>query len=716
MTNREKAEKSIQSAAWLLRNKPVNCTPVERHFLLRDAWDAVRNQPKWLQPGLGLRYVLERASLPIAEEDLLLGRFEEHVPTPEEEDALQALWKTNWQENPVFYANGGHYTINTETILRDGLAGRLSAVQKRLQEETDEEKRQFLCGAEEIFAAMVGYVGRYGAAAEAAGKRELSALCRKLTRSAPETFREGLQLLTFVYNIYLIYAGAPVACLTLGRLDDLLLPLYTRDVAEGRLSEEEAGYLIDDFSAKMSFHLGRGEHQLGHFEPDYIQTGWTRNPVYESPGYIVIGGYSHRADHRKNPLTLLFAKHIHPELKNPVYVWRRTNADSPELLAVMAKKVMENASVLVYNDETVISAYRHIGVEERDALDYSVHPCNWADIGGGSVGLGSAGEPLPVLLMRVLEENRDAGSMEALLCAAEEAYGKLLHKSFAHSRARWTRQEGEKDFPTLTDCLTDGVVENGRKADRGGAKYPFVYTLLRNIGTATDMLAAVEQLVFREKRYTLSQLLDAAGEDFAASPELLAALRRTSKYGTDDALADALGTELMGRLLDVIDRETLDENGRRDIYPVNVTINDSNHLWDGAKLGATVDGRRRGAPLSENLCGTAGYGQGVTALLNSVSRLPFDRIHSGALNLRLSRSLFRDAEGEKRLIALMEAYFRAGGMQLQFSFTDTAELRAAQKDPDAYRDLLVRITGYSAVFVDMCSKAQEEFLRREELR
>jgi len=102
-------------------------------------------------------------------------------------------------------------------------------------------------------------------------------------------------------------------------------------------------------------------------------------------------------------------------------------------------------------------------------------------------------------------------------------------------------------------------------------------------------------------------------------------------------------------------------------------------------------------------------------LLNSVSKLPFERIHSGALNVRLSKSILKNENGEKTLKALIHSYFEQGGMQLQFSIVDTAELRKAQAEPDAYRDLLVRITGYSAVFVDISKGGQEEFIRREEL-
>ena len=159
----------------------------------------------------------------------------------------------------------------------------------------------------------------------------------------------------------------------------------------------------------------------------------------------------------------------------------------------------------------------------------------------------------------------------------------------------------------------------------------------------------------------------------------------------------------------------MNKDGVRDVISFNVTITDMNHIADGAGLCATPDGRACGAPLSENLSPTVGFNESVTALLNSVSKLPFNRIHAGAFNMRLRRDLVSGKDGLDRLAALTDVYFDNGGMQLQVSVADTAELREAQKHPENYKDLMVRITGYSAVFVDMSPSAQEEIIRRYEI-
>jgi len=130
---------------------------------------------------------------------------------------------------------------------------------------------------------------------------------------------------------------------------------------------------------------------------------------------------------------------------------------------------------------------------------------------------------------------------------------------------------------------------------------------------------------------------------------------------------------------------------------------------------ALPDGRLKGKPLSENLSPTTGYTESVTALLNSVSKLPMDRFASGALNVRMPKNLVAGDDGLERCKILFSTYFENGGMQLQLSVADTEELKDAQLHPEKYPDLMVRITGYSAVFIDMCRSAQDEIIRRDEV-
>ncbi|MGB9594941.1 MAG: glycine radical domain-containing protein, partial [Candidatus Poribacteria bacterium] len=143
---------------------------------------------------------------------------------------------------------------------------------------------------------------------------------------------------------------------------------------------------------------------------------------------------------------------------------------------------------------------------------------------------------------------------------------------------------------------------------------------------------------------------------------------------------------------------------------------DMGHIHAGAILGATPDGRHKGKPVSDNTSPYPGSSnRGITAMFRSLSKLPFNRFNSGALNVRIQKQIVSGEEGLKHLSSLLRTYFDMGGLQVQLSVADTDELRDAQVNPEAHRDLMVRITGYSAVFIDMCPTAQDEIIRRQEM-
>lgn len=183
------------------------------------------------------------------------------------------------------------------------------------------------------------------------------------------------------------------------------------------------------------------------------------------------------------------------------------------------------------------------------------------------------------------------------------------------------------------------------------------------------------------------------------------------KFGQDDERADWHAVRLLTLVLDAIARASQD-----DIVSFCCLETDMRHIDFGQELGATPDGRLAGNPISENTSPTPGSARyGLTAMLRSVAKLPLNRIHSGALNLRLRPNMFSGKEGLDRLSQILRTYLDLGGLQVQLSLADVDELREAQRCPEYHRDLMVRITGYSAAFVDMTREAQDEIIRREEL-
>ena len=721
LSNAQKSALLLEETLESLRGKPVKSTWLERLRLLREADRLVQSLPQPLQLGKGLGYLLERVSVPVLPQDILLGRVSEKLPDEKEEAFLQDYAREYPNYRPGWLPDGGHITFAWEELLQYGIQGLREQAEKRLYEKraagAPEETLVFLEGMALVYSAYQTYIRRYGEAAQAAEQTVIGEDVLHIAHRPPQTFRQAIQLLLLVGHCYSCYAAVN-STLTYGRMDDLLLDYYERDLAAGRLTREEAAYIIADFNCKNNLILGRGEHQMsGGSDND---TGWLRNPTYDTPQYVIIGGYSHRHDHKVNPLTALFAEGIIPRQENPVYVYRRTREDPADRWRVICDKLRQNASLLVYNDETQIPAMLRAGFDREDGLDYTIHGCNWPDIPGKYAVVAQMDARLVVNLLDALGQTPQPQSMEEFYGALAALLRKRIQKQLRDIEPFFTRP-GPPLILRCTDCFTSGTIQAATSIYQGGTKYRAVYYLVRHIATAADCLAAVEQLVYREKKLTLTQMAELSADDFAGQPRLLAMCKSAPKFGCDNDLADSHAVRYFTMALDIAQEEcarwqaSLGE-AAGDFRLFNVTITDMRHIYEGSLLPATPDGRRKAAPLSENLSPTRGVAvEGLTALIRSVAKLPFDRVHAGAFNLRVRKDWVKGDGGLTRLQQMLDAYFEEGGMQVQLSVADTEELRQAQRQPDQYRDLMVRITGYSAVFVDMSRQAQEEIIRRDEM-
>ena len=723
MTLTEKAAKMNAEILDMLRNKPVESTLVERWKLIDEASKRYAHLPQPLRLGYGLTYILGNCSLPVKEYDILLGRFDDHVPTPEEEEFVFDFHRRGGQKICV---EAGHITLDWAKIFAVGLDGYLTqakeAYSRCLAGGEHGSMLLFYQGYILMVEALINYIKRYAQAAREAGLYDAAEAAESVAGPAPTTFYGAMMLVMLLQTVYYIYAGDMNPTLTLGRLDDLLVDLYEADIAAGRLDRESAAAIIDDFNAKTNLILGRGEHQMsGGSERD---TGWWRNNSYDDPTYVVIGGYSARHPGRVNPLTELFAERINPRYENPVYVFRHTPAGARNERAWehIVRHARDNASIIIYNDDTVIPALVRAGIAPEDAIEYTMHGCNWVDVPAKYWINGIAGGSVAVFLAHTLYDMldnehpkpRDFSSIDEIYEAVGNRFRESVRGAFNHLRNFVRSPEQVPEYISMTQLFTEGVLERGYTAPYA-VKYPSCYTLVRHIGTAADIMAAIEDIVFVKKTATMRKLLSAALSDWQHAPDLLAQALAAPKYGTDSDAADKHAVRLMELFTDIAAEEALEPDGSRLFYSLPVTIADMWHVGEGAALPATPDGRRAGAPVSENLSPTPGYARSVTALLRSVAKLPLDRICSGALNLRLSTGSVRGDEGAERLKILADTYFELGGMQLQLSVTDTEVLRDAQEHPEKYPDLMVRITGYSALFVDMCRAAQNEIIRRDEL-
>jgi formate C-acetyltransferase len=263
----------------------------------------------------------------------------------------------------------------------------------------------------------------------------------------------------------------------------------------------------------------------------------------------------------------------------------------------------------------------------------------------------------------------------------------------------------------LRSLLVQGCIEKGRDVKSGGPIYNHGQVLIQGIGNTADSFAVIEKLVFREGRLSMDRLVSALNADWEGFETERTLAGRCPKYGNDDDSVDRFAAEAVEHCMSELKRYRTFRGGffggGSSVFVRGITF--------GSHVGATPDGRKSGQPLADSVGPVQGKDRlGPTAALGSVAKTDLTMAVSGyVLNLKLSRSLF-DASGLDRLIALVQGYFTKGGQQVQIAVLDGGELRKAQDAPDAYRNLIVRVGGFSDYFVNLNRELQDEIISRTE--
>jgi len=260
--------------------------------------------------------------------------------------------------------------------------------------------------------------------------------------------------------------------------------------------------------------------------------------------------------------------------------------------------------------------------------------------------------------------------------------------------------------------LVDDCILKGKDYHDGGPRYDSSYIQGVGMGTVTDCLSAIKYHVYVQKTLTMGKILEMLDADFAGfERERQMLLNRTPRYGNDDDAADDLLVCVFEAYFNAVDGR---KNTRGGTYHINL-LPTTCHIYFGSVTGATPDGRRAWSPLSEGISPVQGVDRhGPTAVLKSASKMDHVRTGGTLLNQKFTPQLLADETGLDALVSLIRAYFQLGGHHIQFNVVDGATLRKAQKNPEQYRDLIVRVAGYSDYFCDLSEALQEEIIARTE--
>lgn len=595
----------------------------------------------------------------------------------------------NWQGEPgmafPLYRMSGTQ-LDLDRLLHRGIPG-LEAEIRQAMTAADEGTRAFytnLLEALKLFGEVASHYARIaremaaGADAVRAGELETMALTlEKITQQAPLTLYEAIQL----SYLYCQFSGS----INFGRMDEYLGDFLAADLAAGRHTEESAIRLL----------------------VRYWQVIDKRGRVYDSR--LTIGGRGRRNEENADQFALLAieatrrARTLAPQVTLRFYA-----GQNPSLMSRALDAVGEGCTFpMLYNDEVNIPAVAaSFNLPETEAVDYIPFGCGEYTIYHKSVGTPSGVINLLQILLTVL---REAG-----FATFEELLNAYFRKVEEHVEQLALQEELEYDFAgetapfPLLSMLYDDCLLRAKPVFSGGVRY-LGGTLESYGGTNTaDSLVAIRELVFEKRCVSLKELTAALDADFEGYGKLRAELLKCPKYGNDDNTADAIKVLIDGHIC----RSAADAGRKTKMHTYRIVFinNDANTIL-GRHTGASPDGRKAGMPMANGNGPTGGYDKnGVTALLNSLVKPAVD-IHAGAVqNLKLSRELFRDQR--PRLEALLTAYFRQGGAQLMITVTDRGELERALKEPQNYQNLIVRVGGFSARFVELSPDVQQEILSR----
>jgi formate C-acetyltransferase len=366
------------------------------------------------------------------------------------------------------------------------------------------------------------------------------------------------------------------------------------------------------------------------------------------------------------------------------------------------------------NDETAIAALMNDGYSEQDARDYCLVGCVEPSGNGDSYGAtGGSKVYFPTAIDLVMNRGRtsffgkldgpDTGAPTEMATFDDflAAYFRQL-EAMVESVTEATRLRDEiwaaRFHNPLISCTIDGCIDNAHDMTAGGARYNFGSVGGGGLATAVDALAAIRHFVFEERSITM-----------AARARLLGGPR----FGNDDEHVDTLARDVVARFCAMVAARKTACGGHYKASLISYGLN----IYEGALEPASADGRRAGEPLSNSMSPQNGAEKrGPTAALRSLARIDQTRIGFGnSVNMRLPLGLLQTDKGLDSVAHLVRGYFDMGGFHLQLNTVDTATLRAAQQDPAAYADLIVRVSGYSAYFTRLGRRIQDDIIGRAEL-
>jgi len=605
-----------------------------------------------------------------------------------------------------------------------------------------------------------------GEAARGAELRQMAANLRQSPAGPAETFWQALQSVWLVHMVF----HSTMDGNAMGRVDQYVWPYLKADLEAGRLDLERAAELVDCFCLKFNERAATTHEQRPEArEPEQIdasrrtrhytssQIGTRRDSVDATNHWlqnIVVGGLTPEGRDGTNPLTfLLLESYRRNKMTNPLLTVR-VHRESPSALIKYTCEVLKDGGGMpaIFSDEALVSALERVGIPLRDARDYTNDGC-WEVIIPGRTDFVFQRLSLMLCLEWALNRGRsrfdgsqqgpDTGDprgfsaygdvWQAFLTQLDAMVGRVVERVVESANDR----SMIAPVPLLS-ALIEGCIASRRDMTAGGAKFRTFGMLAESAAHAIDSLTAIKTVVFEQRATSMGELCDALDANFegcaagrgeaAPAPSVARAsessafaplrgkLLAAPKYGNDDEIADAVGRQVIEAFTEIVAKHG-DRHKAAIKFPCGVGTF-SWYIGIGEGLGASADGRLSGEPVSSNFSPALGRDMaGLPAAILSYSKMQEAGLPAGSpLDLRLARRLVEGEEGTQRMAALVRSFVDTGGAIMTLTVADTEELRAAQREPDRYTSLRVRMGGWCAYFTMLSREQQDHHIRRQEAR
>ncbi len=740
-------------------NKP---TPLKRAYALHDVLcniaieidpeekivgnRAVGSKTGIVFPESGLSWVVnEIDTLPTRKQDRFQVRKEDKI---ELLNNIAPYWEGRTLENRTYKNLGkdlndlakvikinqkdhaqGHICPNVKKWLDYGPAGLKKKIEIKLANPINEEEKTSLESMKIALDGACKFIKRYSDLAIKLSQEEtnelyrtnlneIAEICSNLSEKPAETFHEAVQSMWFLF--VLLQAESNASSFSPGRLDQILYPYYKKEIKNNKIDNTQTLELIEAVWIKFNeIVYMRNSHSAQYFAGFPI--GFN----------VIVGGQDINGDDATNELSYIILK-AQEELQLPQpNLSVRLNKKAPDIFIRRTTDVLKLGTGMpqYFSDNSIIPALEKIGIDHNDAMNYAITGCVEITTPGNNLGWSDSAMVNMVKILELTLNNgkclqtgaklgldlgnlTDFQSYEEIEKAFEKQIKYFIEKLVVACEIVEEAHISLLPSPMLSSVI-DNCIETGKDVTNGGAKYNFSGVQVIQAANIADCFAALKELVFEKKLISKDDLFNNLKQNYPDESIRLTMLNKAPKYGNDVKWVDSIAN----KWVEYFSKELRKYKNYRggDYHTGLYTV--SAHVPMGKNVGATPDGRKAGEPLADGGM-SAVYGRdinGPTSLLNSVNRINSEYGTNGTLlNMKFVPQVFETEEGTEKFCMMLRALSEMKINHVQFNIINKSELINAKKNPEKYKNLLVRVAGYTAYFVELADDLQDEIIARTE--